>query len=73
MNSLSLQIGSYSLATLAHMKHKPVYVLVESYKFLRTIPLNNASLPKSYLVIFKKADFYSNNSCMRYVFSDFHL
>ncbi|XP_047497453.1 translation initiation factor eIF-2B subunit alpha-like [Penaeus chinensis] len=43
------KIGSYSLATLAHMKHKPVYVLVESYKFLRTIPLNNASLPKSYL------------------------
>lgn len=38
------------MATLAHMKNKPVYVLVESYKFIRRIPLDNSSLPKSYLV-----------------------
>ncbi|XP_042205372.1 translation initiation factor eIF-2B subunit alpha-like [Homarus americanus] len=43
------KIGSCTLATLAHMKNKPVYVLVESYKFIRTIPLNNSSLPKIYL------------------------
>ncbi|XP_069180508.1 translation initiation factor eIF2B subunit alpha isoform X2 [Procambarus clarkii] len=43
------KIGSCTVATLAHMKNKPVYVLVESYKFIRTIPLNNSSLPKKYL------------------------
>ncbi|XP_071552804.1 translation initiation factor eIF2B subunit alpha isoform X1 [Panulirus ornatus] len=43
------KIGSCTVATLAHMKNKPVYVLVESYKFIRTIPLNNSSLPKTYL------------------------
>lgn len=43
------KIGSCNVATLAHMKNKPVYVLVESYKFIRRIPLDNSSLPKSYL------------------------
>ncbi|XP_068236566.1 translation initiation factor eIF2B subunit alpha isoform X2 [Palaemon carinicauda] len=43
------KIGSCTIATLAHLKNKPVYVLVESFKFLRIIPLNNSSLPKTYL------------------------
>ncbi|KAK7066829.1 Translation initiation factor [Halocaridina rubra] len=43
------KIGSCNVATLAHLKNKPVYVLVESFKFLRMIPLNNSSLPKTYL------------------------
>ncbi|KAK8735121.1 hypothetical protein OTU49_005504 [Cherax quadricarinatus] len=43
------KIGSCTVATLAHLKNKPVYVMVESYKFIRTIPLNNSSLPKKYL------------------------
>ncbi|KAK4327824.1 hypothetical protein Pmani_001722 [Petrolisthes manimaculis] len=43
------KIGTCTVATFAHMKNKPVYILVESFKFIRIIPLNNSSLPKSYL------------------------
>ncbi|KAG0727176.1 Translation initiation factor eIF-2B subunit alpha [Chionoecetes opilio] len=55
------KIGSCNVATLAHMNNKPVYVLVESYKFIRKIPLNNSSLPKSYL---HKASILNNETSL---------
>ncbi|RXG73564.1 Translation initiation factor eIF-2B subunit alpha [Armadillidium vulgare] len=42
-------IGTCNVATIANLKNKPVYVLVESFKFIRLIPLNNSSIPKEYL------------------------
>ncbi|KAB7505634.1 Translation initiation factor eIF-2B subunit alpha [Armadillidium nasatum] len=44
------RIGTCNVATIANLKNKPVYVLVESFKFIRLIPLNNSSIPKEYLV-----------------------
>ncbi|MCL4134553.1 UNVERIFIED_CONTAM: hypothetical protein GTU68_066710 [Idotea baltica] len=43
------RIGTCNVSTMANLSNKPVYVLVESFKFLRLIPLNNSSLPKEYL------------------------
>ncbi|KAL7641795.1 UNVERIFIED_CONTAM: hypothetical protein RMT77_007669 [Armadillidium vulgare] len=43
------RIGTCNVATIANLKNKPVYVLVESFKFIRLIPLNNSSIPKEYL------------------------
>ena len=42
---LWLQIGSYQIALVAHALSKPVYVAVESFKFTRLFPLNQADMP----------------------------
>jgi len=68
------KIGSCSMATLAHLKNKPVYVLVESFKFIRTIPLNNSSLPKNYLhrysVLSSNSELHSEHPNVDYTHPD---
>ncbi|KAG8199276.1 hypothetical protein JTE90_003698 [Oedothorax gibbosus] len=39
------KIGSYNIAICAKEMHKPVYVLAESFKFMRLYPLNQMDLP----------------------------
>ncbi|CAL1300004.1 unnamed protein product [Larinioides sclopetarius] len=39
------KIGTYNIAICAKAMHKPVYVLAESFKFLRIYPLNQRDLP----------------------------
>ena len=39
------KIGTFNLAIAAHEMHKPFYVAVESFKFVRFYPLNNRDLP----------------------------
>ena len=39
------QIGTYTTALCAKMNNKPLYVLVESYKFSRIYPLNQKEIP----------------------------
>ena len=39
------KIGTYGLALAAKAHHKPVYVLAESFKFLRHFPLSQVSAP----------------------------
>ncbi|KAM7537885.1 hypothetical protein Aperf_G00000063620 [Anoplocephala perfoliata] len=38
-------LGSCSVAMIAHALRKPVYVLVESFKFLRVFPFNQSYIP----------------------------
>ncbi|KAL5110954.1 Translation initiation factor eIF-2B subunit alpha [Taenia crassiceps] len=38
-------LGSCSISMIAHIMGKPVYVLVESFKFLRVYPLDQRSIP----------------------------
>lgn len=38
-------LGSCSISMIAHSMGKPVYVLVESFKFLRVYPLDQRSIP----------------------------
>ena len=38
-------IGTYQIGILAQMFKKPLYVLAESYKFVRVFPLNQRDLP----------------------------
>jgi translation initiation factor eIF-2B subunit alpha len=40
-------IGTYQVAILAQIFKKPMYVIAESYKFLRVFPLNQRDLPAS--------------------------
>ncbi|CAG0895016.1 unnamed protein product [Cyprideis torosa] len=42
------KIGTLTLATCAKAAKKPVYVLVESFKFIRLFPLNQRDLPDEY-------------------------
>lgn len=41
-------LGSCSMAMIAHSLGKPVYILVESFKFLRFYPLNQSSIPDEF-------------------------
>ena len=41
------QIGTYQIGVMAKAAKKPVYAVVESYKFVRLFPLNQDDLPSS--------------------------
>jgi translation initiation factor eIF-2B subunit alpha len=43
----SAQVGTYQMAVLAKACNKPVYAVVEQFKFLRLFPLSQYDLPKS--------------------------
>ena len=42
------KIGTCSIALCAKMLNKPVYVGVESFKFVRFYPLNNRDIPDEF-------------------------
>ena len=44
------KIGSSTLSICAKTLNKPVYVAVESFKFLRFYPLNNLDIPDEFKV-----------------------
>ncbi len=44
------KIGSYTVSLCAKLLNKPVYVLCESFKFVRLYPLGQTDLPKEYKV-----------------------
>jgi translation initiation factor eIF-2B subunit alpha len=45
------KIGTNTIGICAKMLNKPVYVAVESYKFVRLYPLNNRDIPDEFKVI----------------------
>lgn len=45
------KIGTSSVALCAKLFNKPVYVAVESFKFVRFYPLNNQDIPDEFKVI----------------------
>lgn len=47
------KIGTCSIALCAKMLNKPVYVAVESFKFVRFYPLNNRDIPDEFKVILR--------------------
>ena len=49
---LFLQLGTYTIALCAKELNKPVYVLCESYKFVRLYPLNQQDMPNQFKVSF---------------------
>ena len=50
---LHFQIGTYTIALCAKMLNKPVYVLCESFKFVRMYPLNQQDLQSQFKVYYK--------------------
>jgi translation initiation factor eIF-2B subunit alpha len=44
------KIGTSSICLCAKMLNKPVYVAVESFKFVRFYPLNNRDIPDEFKV-----------------------
>ena len=44
------KIGSSTICLCAKMSNKPVYVAVESFKFVRFYPLNNRDIPDEFKV-----------------------
>lgn len=44
------KIGSSTIGLCAKMLNKPVYVAVESFKFVRYYPLNNRDIPDEFKV-----------------------
>ncbi len=51
------KVGSYTLALCARELNKPVYVLCESFKFVRLYPLGQDDLPDEFKVT--KINLYS--------------
>ncbi len=49
------KIGSSTIGLCARMFNKPVYIAVESFKFVRFYPLNNKDIPDEF-----KVRFYGN-------------
>jgi len=47
---LLLQIGTFSIAIAAKAMNKPLYVVAESFKFVRLFPLNQHDLPDEFKV-----------------------
>ena len=45
------QLGTYTIALCAKELNKPVYVLCESYKFVRLYPLNQQDMPNEFKVV----------------------
>ncbi|ORZ17262.1 hypothetical protein BCR42DRAFT_465381 [Absidia repens] len=58
------QIGTYTMALVAKTLGKPVYVVAESYKFVRAYPLNQYDLPSSTpeIVNFTSSRYTSNST-----------
>ena len=48
------KIGTTTIGVCAKMFNKPVYVAVESFKFVRFYPLNNLDVPDEFKVFFDK-------------------
>ena len=44
----TFQIGTYTIALCAKELNKPVYVMCESFKFIRLYPLNQQDLPEQF-------------------------
>ena len=44
------KIGTSTISLCAKMHNKPVYVAVESFKFVRFYPLNNRDIPDEFKV-----------------------
>lgn len=42
------KIGTCNVAALAHFKNKPVYVVVESFKFVKVFPTDQRSIPNKF-------------------------
>lgn len=42
----TLQVGTYPVALCAKAMNKPLYVLAESYKFIRLYPVNQSDIPE---------------------------
>ena len=49
--SYYLQIGTFNIALAAKAFNKPVYVVVEFFKFARFFPLSQKDLPQKFQVI----------------------
>lgn len=47
------QIGTYPIAVCAKQMNKPVYVVAESFKFVREFPLNQKDVPDRFKVMCK--------------------
>ena len=47
---LIFQLGTYTIALCAKELNKPMYVLCESYKFVRLYPLNQQDMPNEFKV-----------------------
>ena len=48
--NIILQMGTYTIALCAKELNKPVYVICESFKFVRLYPLNQQDLPDEFKV-----------------------
>ena len=62
------KIGTYTIAICAKMLNKPVYVLCESFKFVRMYPLNQKDLKDEFKVSLKNC-----NSKNDFFMTDFSL
>ncbi|GFR06610.1 translation initiation factor eIF-2B subunit alpha [Trichonephila clavata] len=74
------KIGSFNIAICAKAMHKPVYVLAESFKFLRIYPLNQRDLPNELKHLSNKVNSkdhplidYTPPSYITLLFSDFGI
>ena len=75
---IMFQIGTYTIAIAAKAMNKPLYVVAESYKFVRLFPLNQHDLPnqfKVYLITYEYVWFhkqfisYKSVNENRYIFA----
>ena len=55
------KIGTSTIGLCAKMLNKPVYVAVESFKFVRFYPLNNLDIPDEFKVLI----FFTNTLIMK--------
>lgn len=61
------KIGTSTIGLCAKMLNKPVYVAVESFKFVRFYPLNNRDIPDEFKVLnFYKYIYYEKLTDLRY-------
>jgi translation initiation factor eIF-2B subunit alpha len=49
--SVCPQIGTYQIAMVAKALNRPLYVAVESYKFIRLFPLQQTDVPNRSLLL----------------------
>lgn len=55
------KIGSYTVALCAREASKPLYVLTESFKFVRLYPLNQRDLPAEFKFTYSYAGNVGSN------------
>ena len=53
INLSNTKIGTYQLAIVAQAANKPLYAVVESYKFLNLFPLSQSDLPTRFSLEWK--------------------